>query len=90
VRRQESWDWATEQTYTPRGARRPVALADHEHTCPDGTRVVVTAQYIEITDVTLYRWVIGGVRSQPTSVRGDRRGTAPDWTAVDADHRAVA
>lgn len=88
--RRESWDPVTEQVYISRGVRRPVRLVPHTHRCPDGTRVVVTAQYVEMTGVTLYRWEIGGARGRPTSVIGDCRDVPPDWFLVDQEHRAVA
>lgn len=88
--RRESWDWSTEQVYTPRGARPSVRLVPHHHRCPDGTLVVVEAQYVEIPNVTLYRWTVGGERARPTSAVGDRRDVAPDWSLVDQKYRAVA
>lgn len=45
----------------------------HHHTCPDGTRVRVLAQYFPLTTTTLHRWI----------VNGDRVGTTPAYTGVD-------
>ncbi len=89
--RREAWDWATEQTYIPRGrvGHRP-AMIDHAHTCPDGTPVVVSAQFIEMTNMTLYRWTVGGQAADPTSRPGDQRDVAPDWTTVDRAHSVAA
>lgn len=88
--RHVAWDPESEQVYVPRGPRPRVTLVVHEHQCPDGTLVVVHAQYVRITDVTLYRWTINGKTADPTGVRGDHRTVAPDWTRVDAAHRKVA
>lgn len=88
--RRESWDWETEQTYISRGVRPRVDLVTHLHRCPDGTRVVVTAQYIATTDTTLYRWRVGGKRGEPSNRRGDWREVAPEWDLVDAEHTVAA
>ena len=86
----ESWCPVGERTYTSRGVRPRVQLVQHHHRCPDRTRVVVLAQYVEITDTTLYRWTVGGVRARSTSAAGDVREIAPDWSVVDGMHTCAA
>lgn len=88
--RRESWCPVGEAVYIPWGARRPARLVTHVHRCPDGTPVVVTAQYVEMTGRTLYRWRVGGVRARPTSAGGDCRTVPPSWDVVDALHAAPA
>lgn len=64
----------------PRRPRR----TRYRHTCPDQTRVWVSAQYVAGTDATLYRWLVGGERST-TAVAGRVAGP-PSWAVVDAIH----
>lgn len=91
--RREAWDWASEQTYTPRGvvrSRPGRRLVDHVHTCPDGTVVRVSAQFVEMTNCTLYRWDVGGELIDPTSrAGGDFRNIPPDWSIIDARHKVA-
>jgi phage recombination protein Bet len=44
-------------------------LAEYFHTCPDGTQVEVTAQFIVTTGATLYRWTVDGQPARPSSAR---------------------
>lgn len=89
------YDWITDSMYRPfplppalRHTTR-VELVTWAHTCPDGTEVTVTGQYIALTDTTLYRWRTGsddeldvyGVPGHPV---------APDFTAADAAHPVAA
>jgi hypothetical protein len=65
-------------------------MVDHAHVCPDGTQVLVSAQFIEMTNMTLYRWWIDGIAADPTSAPGDKRECPPDWAAVDMRHSVAA
>jgi hypothetical protein len=70
--------------YEPAPKRLPrVRLTRHQHRCPDGTWVVATAQYIWLTDTTLYRMPDS---EASYSMAGDVSGAPPDWSAVDALH----
>jgi hypothetical protein len=74
-----------DRVYETSGPLPRVQLVPHEHVCPDGTRVAVTAQHIATTGVTLYRWRIGGEPAGCTSVVGPAT-VSPDWSTVDSEH----
>lgn len=79
------WDWRTDRIFeVPRRLPR-VQLERHTHTCPDGTLVVVSAQFITELGRTLYRWKVGGERAGTTSAEGPA-SVPPDWATVDSDH----
>ncbi|GGM67592.1 hypothetical protein GCM10012275_42690 [Longimycelium tulufanense] len=81
-----AYDWQSDTVYIPRWGRTPrVELVTHTHTCPDGTPVHVTAQWVVTTSTTVYRWLVDG---QPAGTTTARCGadTPPDWSAIDATH----
>lgn len=90
-----SWNGLEPPTRAVRVRRRPrYRTRTWRHTCPDGTPVTVTAQFIGPPTLappgqTLYRWRTA-TGSWPTSHIGDTRHLRPDWTAIDARHRLPA
>lgn len=83
VRRDPLMDDGVYEARTMPLPRRP-QLARYRHTCPDGTRVRVSAQYVPTAQAMLYRWLVGEV-SSTTSVAG-RVGGPPSYAVVDALH----
>jgi hypothetical protein len=86
----EQYDWITDTWYVvpARLPLPPVRLITHRHVCPDGTVVVVWAQWISPVQATLYRWSIAGERVGCTSSLSLPE-TPPDWAGVDALHPFV-
>lgn len=66
----------------------PTDIVEHEHTCPDGTRVVARSQYISTVGNTLDRWWLGG-EWVGTSGRAGRNGVPPSFEWADARCPAV-
>lgn len=79
------WDWRTDRISEVARRLPPVRLDRHRHTCPDGTAVMVSAQFFSQTGVTLYRWTVGGVRAGVSHAEGPA-SAPPDWSTVDGDH----
>lgn len=75
-RQREYWATMRYQPVTP-------DLVTHRHTCPDGTQVTVTSQYMASLGNTLDRWTVGGVSMGTTARSGDNT-TPPDYGWVDA------
>lgn len=87
----ERYDWVTGRWYVlpNRLPLPPVRLITHRHVCPDGTVVVVRAQWISPVQATLYRWSIAGERVGSTSSL-DLPEVPPDWAGVDILHPDVS
>lgn len=81
------YDLRSGEQYVPsRGVPLPRIgrLPRYRHTCPDGTVVVVSRQYVPLSRATLYRWRINGEPGPSSAVPG--QAGEPDWTEIDTAH----